>query len=207
MAACAICHSDIFFIDGAWGGELPAVYGHEAAGVVEAVGPGVTRLKAGDHVVATLIRNCGFCPACAEGAPVFCEEVFPLDKATPLRDGDGQAGRARPQDRRLRRAHRRRRLPGGGDPQGHQARQRGPHRLRRADRHRRGRQHGQRQGRLERRRHRLRRRRAQLHPGRAARRLRPDHRHRRRSPASSPPRANSARPTRSTPGARTSRAG
>jgi S-(hydroxymethyl)glutathione dehydrogenase/alcohol dehydrogenase len=89
-AACAICHSDIFYIDGAWGGELPAVYGHEAAGVVEAVGPGVTRLKAGDHVVATLIRNCGFCPACAEGAPVFCEEVFPLDRSTPLHDGAGK---------------------------------------------------------------------------------------------------------------------
>jgi S-(hydroxymethyl)glutathione dehydrogenase / alcohol dehydrogenase len=89
-AACAICHSDIFYIDGAWGGELPAVYGHEAAGVVEAVGAGVTRLKAGDHVVATLIRNCGFCPACAEGAPVFCEEVFPLDRSTPLHDGAGK---------------------------------------------------------------------------------------------------------------------
>ncbi|HKN30067.1 MAG TPA: alcohol dehydrogenase catalytic domain-containing protein, partial [Roseiarcus sp.] len=89
-AACAICHSDIFFMDGAWGGELPAVFGHEAAGVVEAVGPGVTRLKPGDCVVATLIRNCGFCPACAEGAPVFCEEVFPLDRATPLRDSDGK---------------------------------------------------------------------------------------------------------------------
>ena len=85
-AACAICHSDIFYLEGAWGGELPAVYGHEAAGMVEAVGPGVTRLKAGDHVVATLIRSCGFCPACAEGAPVFCEEVFPLDRATPLHD-------------------------------------------------------------------------------------------------------------------------
>ena len=89
-AACAICHSDIFYIDGAWGGDLPAVYGHEAAGVVEAVGSGVTRLKAGDHVVATLIRNCGFCPACAEGAPVFCEEVFPLDRASPLRDAAGK---------------------------------------------------------------------------------------------------------------------
>ena len=89
-AACAICHSDIFYMDGAWGGDLPAVYGHEAAGVVEAVGPGVTRLKAGDHVVATLIRNCGFCPACAEGAPVFCEEVFPLDRATPLADSEGR---------------------------------------------------------------------------------------------------------------------
>ena len=89
-AACAICHSDIFYIDGAWGGELPAVYGHEAAGVVEAVGPDVTRLKVGDHVVATLIRNCGFCPACTEGAPVFCEEVFPLDRLTPLHDGAGR---------------------------------------------------------------------------------------------------------------------
>jgi Zn-dependent alcohol dehydrogenase len=88
-AACAICHSDIFYVDGAWGGDLPAVYGHEAAGVVEAVGRGVTRLKPGDHVVATLIRNCGFCPACAEGAPVFCEEVFPLDRQTPLRDAEG----------------------------------------------------------------------------------------------------------------------
>ena len=89
-AACAICHSDIFYMDGAWGGELPAVYGHEASGVVEAVGAGVKRLKAGDHVVATLIRNCGFCPACAEGAPVFCEEVFPLDRQTPLADGAGK---------------------------------------------------------------------------------------------------------------------
>jgi len=89
VAACAICHSDISYIDGAWGGDLPAVYGHEASGVVAAIGAGVTRLKAGDHVVATLIRNCGFCPACAEGAPVFCEEVFPLDKATPLRDAAG----------------------------------------------------------------------------------------------------------------------
>ena len=89
-AACAICHSDIFYVDGAWGGELPAVYGHEAAGVIEAVGSGVTRLKPGDPVVVTLIRNCGFCPACAEGAPVFCEEVFPLDKATPLSDETGK---------------------------------------------------------------------------------------------------------------------
>jgi S-(hydroxymethyl)glutathione dehydrogenase / alcohol dehydrogenase len=89
-AATAICHSDIFYIDGAWGGDLPAVYGHEAAGIVEAVGPGVTRLKVGDSVVVTLIRSCGFCPACEEGAPVFCEEVFPLDRQTPLQDSSGK---------------------------------------------------------------------------------------------------------------------
>ena len=89
-AASAICHSDIFYIDGAWGGDLPAVYGHEAAGVVEAVGPNVTKLRVGDHVVATLIRNCGFCAPCAEGAPVFCEETFPLDRKSPLSDGAGK---------------------------------------------------------------------------------------------------------------------
>ena len=52
LAACAICHSDIHYIDGAWGGVLPAVYGHEAAGVVTKVGSGVSRVKAGDHVAA-----------------------------------------------------------------------------------------------------------------------------------------------------------
>ena len=120
-AACAICHSDIFYIDGAWGGDLPAVYGHEAAGVVEAVGSGVTRLKVGDHVVATLIRNCGFCPACTEGAPVFCEEVFPLDRATPLTRRRRQADRPRPAHRRFRRTYGRRTVAGGCDPEGRAA--------------------------------------------------------------------------------------
>jgi Zn-dependent alcohol dehydrogenase len=91
IKACAICHSDIFYWQGAWGGELPAVYGHEAAGIVEAVGPGVTRVKPGDHVVATLIRSCGGCPSCAGGAPVFCEEVFPLDRVSPLKSADGES--------------------------------------------------------------------------------------------------------------------
>jgi len=91
IKACAICHSDIFFWEGAWGGELPAIYGHEAAGIVEAVGLGVTRVKPGDPVVATLIRSCGGCPSCSSGAPVFCEEVFPLDRESPLKDRDGKS--------------------------------------------------------------------------------------------------------------------
>lgn len=90
MAACAICHSDIHYIEGAWGGTLPAVYGHEAAGVVEETGPGVTHLEPGDHVVVTLIRSCGHCPSCAEGVPVFCETVFPLDRQSPLRSARGE---------------------------------------------------------------------------------------------------------------------
>jgi len=57
IKACAICHSDIFYAEGAWGGDLPAVYGHEAAGVVATTGSGVSRVKPGDHVVVTLIRS------------------------------------------------------------------------------------------------------------------------------------------------------
>lgn len=90
IGACAICHSDIFYLQGAWRGELPAVYGHEAAGVVEEVGAGVTSLKPSDHVVVTLIRHCGRCPSCAAGEQVLCETAFPLDKRGPLRAADGK---------------------------------------------------------------------------------------------------------------------
>ena len=90
MAACAICHSDIFYMDGAWGGDLPAVYGHEASGVIEAVGPGVTQLKPGDHVVATLIRNCGFCQACAEGRACLLRGGVPARRRSPLSDQGGK---------------------------------------------------------------------------------------------------------------------
>lgn len=91
LSACAICHSDISYADGAWGGELPAVYGHEASGIVERVGSGVSHLRSGDHVVVTLIRSCGRCLSCAEGAPVFCEEVFALDEKSPLLSRKGEA--------------------------------------------------------------------------------------------------------------------
>lgn len=57
LAACAICHSDILYMDGAWGGALPAVFGHEAAGIVEEVGPGVAMTQPGEHVVVSLIRR------------------------------------------------------------------------------------------------------------------------------------------------------
>jgi Zn-dependent alcohol dehydrogenase len=91
LAACAICHSDIIFADGGWGGQLPAVYGHEAAGIVRQVGPGVAGLKPGDHVVVTLIRSCGHCGSCAQGAPVTCETSFARDAQSPLRGATGEA--------------------------------------------------------------------------------------------------------------------
>lgn len=88
LKACAICHSDISFMDGAWGGTLPAVYGHEAAGHVTAVGDGVRGVAVGDPVVVTLIRSCGTCPSCAGGKPVACES----DMASgPLTGADGEA--------------------------------------------------------------------------------------------------------------------
>ena len=59
VAACAICHSDIHYADGAWGGDLPSVYGHEASGTVEEIGAGVGELAIGDRVVVTLILSCG----------------------------------------------------------------------------------------------------------------------------------------------------
>lgn len=73
LDAVAICHSDISFADGAWGGHLPAVYGHEAAGTITAAGPGADHFEVGDPVVVTLIHACGSCPNCASGKPTICE--------------------------------------------------------------------------------------------------------------------------------------
>jgi Zn-dependent alcohol dehydrogenase len=90
LSACAICHSDILYMDGAWGGTLPAIYGHEAAGVVTEVGLGVTLAKPGDLVVVTLIRSCGRCFFCDKGESHLCETTFRLDKQGPLHTKDGQ---------------------------------------------------------------------------------------------------------------------
>ena len=84
IKACAICHSDLTYIDGGWGGELPAVFGHEASGIVESVGSGVADFAPGDRVIVTLIRSCGTCHCCARGAQVACERSFPLDAHSPL---------------------------------------------------------------------------------------------------------------------------
>jgi Zn-dependent alcohol dehydrogenase len=89
IAACAICHSDLLAMDGAWGGDLPAVFGHEAAGVVEEVGAGVAQVGPGDHVVVTLLRSCGQCHFCASGEAQHCETKLPLDLRSPLTARDG----------------------------------------------------------------------------------------------------------------------
>lgn len=90
IAACAICHSDILWVRGAWGGSPPIVAGHEAAGIVEEVGAGVTAVQPGDHVVVSLIRSCGDCFYCTLGRPYNCETQFPLDRERRIHNGRGE---------------------------------------------------------------------------------------------------------------------
>ncbi len=71
-AATGVCHSDLHVITGALPHPLPVVLGHEGAGVVEAVGPGVTRVRPGDHVLTSYIPSCGLCRFCTIGRPNLC---------------------------------------------------------------------------------------------------------------------------------------
>ncbi len=86
LEACAICHSDITYASGAWGGALPAVYGHEAAGHVTAVGPDAKGFKPGDRVIVTLIRSCGTCASCASAHPAICMDA---EASAPITLADG----------------------------------------------------------------------------------------------------------------------
>ena len=70
--ACGLCHSDLHFIDGAYPHPLPAIPGHEAAGVVRAVGSEVKTVKPGDHVVSCLSAFCGHCEFCVTGRMALC---------------------------------------------------------------------------------------------------------------------------------------
>jgi Zn-dependent alcohol dehydrogenase len=90
LAATAICHSDLNLIDGSAGNSLPIVAGHEAAGVVEEVGPDVTLIRPGQRVVVSLLRSCGRCFYCTTGSPNLCEGEFALTTQTRLRNRQGQ---------------------------------------------------------------------------------------------------------------------
>lgn len=90
MAATAICHSDIHLIQGEWGNTVPILAGHEGAGIVEEVGPGVSRVKKGDHVIASLLKSCGQCKSCRIGVPHLCTTKFPLQTESRLRNRRGE---------------------------------------------------------------------------------------------------------------------
>ncbi len=91
---CGVCHSDLSIIDGAFPSPLPIVLGHEAAGVVDAVGDGVSGLEPGDHVVLTPVPPCGLCYWCVRGEPGVCANAAGIvtntfqDGTTGLSQGD-----------------------------------------------------------------------------------------------------------------------
>lgn len=88
VRAAGLCHSDLSVIDGNRPRPLPMVLGHEAAGIVEALGSDVTDLAVGDHVVAAFVPSCGHCVPCASGRPALCEPGLASNTAgTLLRGG------------------------------------------------------------------------------------------------------------------------
>ncbi len=73
VVAAGLCHSDLSVIDGNRPRPTPMALGHEASGIVEEVGPEVTRFAPGDHVVMVFVPSCGQCLPCAQGRPALCE--------------------------------------------------------------------------------------------------------------------------------------
>ncbi|MDQ1012113.1 NDMA-dependent alcohol dehydrogenase [Streptomyces sp. V4I23] len=73
FVAAGLCHSDLHLSDGDLPPRFPIVGGHEGAGVIERVGPGVTKVRAGDHVVCSFIPNCGHCRYCSTGRQNLCD--------------------------------------------------------------------------------------------------------------------------------------
>ena len=71
--AAGLCHSDLHLTDGDLPPRYPIVGGHEGSGIIEEVGPGVTKVKPGDHVVCSFIPNCGTCRYCSTGRQNLCD--------------------------------------------------------------------------------------------------------------------------------------
>ncbi len=91
VAAAGVCHSDLHLADGALGpGRAPIVLGHEGAGVVQALGEGVTGVTVGDHVVFCMVASCGRCRACRAGRRTLCEPVGICSLAGTLLDGSSR---------------------------------------------------------------------------------------------------------------------
>lgn len=92
MAAAGVCHSDLSVVNGTIPHPLPVVLGHEGAGVVEAVGEGVSHTKPGDHVVMSFVPNCGRCFHCVRGEAFLCRATpragAMLDGTSRLHQGE-----------------------------------------------------------------------------------------------------------------------
>ena len=91
IRAAGLCHSDLSVINGDRPRALPMALGHEAAGVVEALGERIDDLQMGDHVVMVFMPSCGHCASCAEGRPALCEPGAAANAAGTLLGGAIQA--------------------------------------------------------------------------------------------------------------------
>src|SRR6266540_2026814 len=87
VKACGVCHSDLHYREGAIAPDFPFLLGHEAAGVVEAVGPGATDLEPGDFVVLAWRAPCGRCRSCRRGRPWYCFDSRNASQKMSLEDG------------------------------------------------------------------------------------------------------------------------
>jgi S-(hydroxymethyl)mycothiol dehydrogenase len=87
VQACGVCHTDLHYREGGINDDFPFLLGHEASGVVEAVGPDVTGLEPGDFVVLNWRAVCGDCRACNRGEPWYCFATFNATQKMTLADG------------------------------------------------------------------------------------------------------------------------
>src|SRR5690242_19900373 len=87
VQACGVCHTDLHYREGGIGDDFPYLLGHEAAGVVEAVGAGVTGVAPGDFVILNWRAVCGQCRACKRGRPWYCFATHNAAQKMTLDDG------------------------------------------------------------------------------------------------------------------------
>src|SRR3977135_563600 len=87
VTACGVCHTDLTYRDGGISEDYPFLLGHEAAGTVESVGPGVTRVAPGDVVLLNWRAVCGKCRACRRGRPWSCFDTYNAEQKMTLTDG------------------------------------------------------------------------------------------------------------------------
>jgi S-(hydroxymethyl)mycothiol dehydrogenase len=87
ISACGVCHTDLHYREGGIGDDFPYLLGHEAAGVVESVGAGVTDVSPGDYVILNWRAVCGTCRACSRGRPWYCFNTFNASQKMTLEDG------------------------------------------------------------------------------------------------------------------------
>src|ERR687885_146664 len=87
VQACGVCHTDLHYREGAINDDFPFLLGHEAAGIVQAVGPDVEQPKPGDFVVLNWRAVCGRCRSCLRGRPWYCFSTYNATQKMTLPDG------------------------------------------------------------------------------------------------------------------------